>query len=356
MVRAPIGVGILGTGLSASMHVQALRAVPGVQVVAVAGTSLEKAAAFARKWEVPRAVVGLEGLLAEPAVQVVHLCTPPYLHPAEVRACAAAGRHILVEKPMARTVAEADGLIETCQRAGVTLGCMFQYRFMPLSQRARAGLAAGRLGRPLVADVFVKWWRGPEYYRSSTWRATREKEGGGVLINQAIHALDLVQWLVGPVVAVQGLVRTALHAIETEDLGLALLHYTGGAVGVLAATTIAYPGFPERIEVHGERGTMLLSPGQGRLEWYLKDRPEPLVEGETAQQQAAAQDPARVSLVGHIAQFTDFYQALREGRAPAVDGREGRRALAVVEAVYRSSAEGRPVALADLDRPGRPEG
>jgi predicted dehydrogenase len=343
-----IGVGILGTGMSAGMHARALQSVPDVRVEAVAATSLAKAQAFAAEWGIPRAGVGLESLLREPAVQLVHLCTPPYLHVEEARACAAAGRHVLIEKPMARNVAEADAIIQACAEAGVTLACLFQYRFMPLAQRARAALLEGELGRVISADVFVKWWRSPEYYRSGSWRATRAKEGGGVLINQAIHLIDLAQWLVGPVEELQGLAHTGFHDIETEDIGLALLRYASGAVGVLDATTVAYPGFAERIEIHGELGTLILNQGQGTLEWHLKGEAGPRIEGATEQRQAAAGDPRQISYAGHIAEFTQVIEALLARRRPPIDGAGGRAAVAIVEAIYRSSASRRPVRLADL--------
>lgn len=221
---------------------------------------------------------------------------------------------------------------------------LFQHRNIPLCRSVKTAVDQGRLGRIYLADCFVKWWRTDEYYRDSSWRARRATEGGGALINQAIHSIDLLQWLAGPVVEVAGYTTTAAHAIETEDVGVAVLRLAGGAVGVLEGTTAAYPGFPERIEIHGTAGSVVVDEGRRRVEWYLRGQ-EPRIEQEGVQQGNAA-DPAAVSPEAHAAAFADFLDSVRTGRPPTVDGHAARKALEVVEAVYRSSAQGgRPVYL-----------
>jgi UDP-N-acetyl-2-amino-2-deoxyglucuronate dehydrogenase len=321
-----VGVGIVGTGLSATQHLTALKDVPNGRVVAVE-------------------------LNPPPGVGVVHTCTPPDARLRLVELAASNGKHVLVEKPMARTVAEADQLIETCERAGVQLAAMFQNRFTPLARSLKAGIDEGRLGRLLLVTVNAKWYRAAEYYTGSGWRGTAEREGGAVLINQAIHSIDLMRWLAGPLVEVEALTATQLHPIDMEDVGLALLRFANGAVGSIVATTIAYPGFPDRLELHGSDGSAILAQGEGRLEWYLRGQAASRPEGQARVEQAAdqvsrgSQDPAATPSGGHIAEFTDFYAAIREGRPPFVDGREGRHALEVVEAIYRSGREQKPVKL-----------
>jgi UDP-N-acetyl-2-amino-2-deoxyglucuronate dehydrogenase len=339
-----VGVGIIGTGLSASQHLAAFAEVPLARVVAVAGTSTEKARAFAARWGIPRAYGSAAELLADPAVQVVHLCTPPDARAPLAEAAAAARKHLLVEKPMGRTVADADRIIAAAERGGVRLGAMFQYRFTPQARALRDAVAEGRLGRLLLVDLQAKWYRTDAYYRDSGWRGTAAREGGGVLINQAIHALDLLQWIAGPVAEVRGVVATTLHPIEMEDVGLAHLRFASGAVGAVVATTVAYPGFSERLAFHGERGTAVLVQGEATIEWSLAGE-EPRVERLAAPPSGASRDPAAISSQAHVAEFTDFYSAIRDGRPPAIDGREGRRALALVEAIYRSHREGQPVRL-----------
>lgn len=335
----PIGVGIVGTGLSATMHLQALAQVPGVKVLAVAGTTGEKAAQFARQYQIPAAVSRVEDLLAEPGIQAVHLCTPPFAREEPAAMAARAGIHVLIEKPMARNVAEADRIIAACRDGGVILGALLQFRFTPLPRQIKRELDEGKLGRIFLADCYAKWWREPSYYANSSWRGRRELEGGAVLINQAIHSIDLLQWLAGPVRQVAGRVATAVHRIEMEDVATATVGFDSGALGVLVASTATYPGYSERIELHGDRGSLILNQGQGFAEWHLKDA-EP--ERVTAADQRAdsARDPARVSLVGHVAEFVDFYDALRSGRRPAIDGTEGRKALEIVQAIQLSSERG----------------
>lgn len=339
-----VGVGIVGTGLSATQHMTALVQVPRVRVVAVVGTTEAKARAFADQWGIPRAHGGVDDLLGDRGVEAVHLCTPPAGRVRLAESAAAAGTHVLVEKPMARTVAEADRIIGACQRAGVALGAMFQYRFTPLPMRLKAEVEAGRLGRLLLATLSSKWFRTAEYYQGSSWRGTAEREGGAVLINQAIHSIDLLRWICGPVVEVQGLTATTLHPIEMEDVGVALLRFESGAVGSIVATTVAYPGFSERLELHGSAGSAALVQGEGRLEWHLRGQ-DPRIEQETTQRSGASSDPAAMSSGGHVAQFDDFYRAIQEGGTPRVDGREGRQALELVEAIYRSARSHAPIRL-----------
>lgn len=340
----PIGVGVVGTGLSATQHLTALVDLPSVRVVAVAGTSIEKARAFAERWGIPRAYDTAEALFADPDVRAVHLCTPPDSRVALAEAAARAGKDILIEKPMARTVAEADRIIGAAERGGVRLGAMFQYRFTPTARQIKQAVDEGRLGRLLLVTLEAKWYRAETYYRESTWRGTAEREGGAVLINQAIHSIDLLHWIGGPIVEVHGLTATTLHPIQMEDVGLAMLRFANGAVGSIVATTVAYPGFSERLTFHGERGSATLVQGEGAIEWNLVGE-GPRREQVTTQVSGASRDPAATPSQGHLAEFTDFYAALRAGRPPTVDGREGRAALEVVEAIYRSQRQREPVSL-----------
>jgi UDP-N-acetyl-2-amino-2-deoxyglucuronate dehydrogenase len=340
-----VGVAVVGTGLAGRMHVNGLRLLPQARLAGAVGTSFAKAEAFSRQLGLPRAYRDLDELLADPAVQVVHVCTPPHTHIELVQRLAAAQKHILVDKPIARNVAEADAMIAACDRAGVLLGGLFQHRYIPQALAVKRAITEGRLGELYLADCYVKWWRDDAYYAASSWRARWRTEGGGALINQAIHSLDLLQWLCGPVLRVSGRVATVAHAIETEDLGVALVELAGGrgggtrpALGVIEGATAAYPGFPERLEIHGTGGSVVLDEGRRRLEWYLRGQP-PRIE-EEGSPQGNASDPAAVSPEAHAAAFADFLAAVRSGERPAVDGREARRALEVVEAIYRSAAAG----------------
>lgn len=337
------GICIVGSGVSGTIHARALQAVKGVRIQAVVDVAAEPLRAFADRWKVPSFYTNLEDALADPAVQAVHLCTPPFLHEQQALLCAQAGKHVLVEKPLARNLREADAIIACCEAAGVMLGAVFQHRFEPLPQAVKAAVTEGRLGRLFLGDAYVKWYRSQEYYDAGGWRATRDKEGGGALINQAIHSIDLLRWLMGPVVEVVGKTATAAHSIETEDIGLALLRFDNGALGVIEGATAVYPGFPERIELHAENGTVVLNEGKKQIDWHLRGS-ESRVQGE-ASDEDYARDPAAISTVGHTAQFRDFYAAIAEGRRPAVDGYEGRLALEIIEAIYHSAAAGEALKL-----------
>lgn len=333
---------IIGVGNIAPIHAAAIRGVPGAELVAVATRHEGRGQAFVAEhggvW-----YADYRELLAQAGADVVAICTPHDLHAPMTLAAAEVGVHVLCEKPLARNVAECDAMIAACEWAGVRLGVAFQSRFEPLSIRLKAALDSGRLGRLLWASANTLWYRSDEYYRSGPWRGTWAQEGGGVLINQAIHAIDLLIWLAGLPAEVTAKTRTLNHAIEVEDAALALLEYADGRLGLIQATTIAHPGYPERLEFFGSTGSAVFHKGQARLEWRLTDPVEEYTE--EAEVSSGAARPMDITAAGHTALYNDFVAAIREGRAPLVDGRQGRYSVSLVEAIYRSAASGRTVAL-----------
>ena len=339
-----LGIGRIGAGASGAMHAAALREVREARLVAVADVDATRVQAFAETWGVPRTYGSIEGLLSDPEIDVVHICTPPFLHEPQALAAMASGKHVLVEKPIARTVAEAKRIVSAAREARIVLGGVFQHRHMPLPRQVKEVLESGRLGRLYLCDAYVKWWREDAYYKSVRWRGTRDFEGGGAMINQGIHTIDLLLWVAGPVVEVSGEVATLAHPIEMEDVAVATLRFASGALGVLEATTTAWPGFAERIELHGSGGSVILDEGEGTIEWRLRGE-EPRRTAEVGQQGTGAADPTKISLAGHQAEFRDFYAAIRDGRKPAITGEEAIRALAVIEAIRLSSELGKRVAV-----------
>ncbi len=334
--------GIIGVGNIAPVHAAAIAGTPEAELVAVATRDPERGRAFMAKfgaqWHADYA-----DLLQRPDVDVVTICTPHDLHLPMTLAAAKAGKHVLCEKPMARTPAECDAMIEACDRAGVTLGVIFQSRFERLSRRLKALIDDGALGRLLWVSANTVWYRTDAYYRSGPWRGTWEHEGGGVLINQAAHALDLLLWLSGQPDRITARTRTLNHAIEVEDGALAILEYADTRLGLIQATTAAYPGYPERLEIVGTNGSAIYHKGQARLEWHLIEPREDHIEEAEISSGAAA--PMDITAAAHLAQFQDFAAAIREGRTPLIDGHEGRRSIAVIDAIYRSAREGQPIAL-----------
>ncbi len=334
--------GIVGVGNIASLHALAIQSLPEAELVAVATRDPERGKTFVEKyggvWQADYAE-----LLQRPDVDVVAICAPHDLHAPMTIAAAQAGKHVLCEKPMARTTAECDAMIEVCDRAGVTLGVVFQSRFEPLSLQLKRLIDEGTLGRIVWSSANTIWYRTDDYYRSGPWRGTWAHGGGGVLINQAIHAIDLMLWLTGMPDRVTAQTRTLNHAIEVEDGAMAVLEYADNRLGLIQATTAAYPGYAERLEVYGTRGSAIYHKGAGRLEWHLLDPHEDHVL--EANISSGAANPMDITAVSHAAVFQDFADAVRQRRPPLIDGHEGRRSVQMVEAIYQSARSGGVVTL-----------
>jgi predicted dehydrogenase len=247
----------------------------------------------------------------------------------------ARGVHVLVEKPIDVSTARADELIAAAERARVHLGVIFQDRLKPALVKLREALGEGALGRILLASARVKWYRPPEYYSGSRWRGSLALDGGAALINQGIHTVDLLVWLLGPVARVRALTTRAFHEIEGEDVALALLEFESGAAATLEATTCAWPGYPRRVEISGTEGTLAIEGDDVVAADLRQPRPDLIVSGGEAV--SGTSSPALATSAAHRRAIQDFARAVRTGSPPACDGREGRRSLAVVEAVYASA-------------------
>jgi predicted dehydrogenase len=272
------------------------------------------------------------------------------MHADEVGRAAAQRVHILTEKPLDVALDRCDSAIAAVENAGVSLGVFFQDRCTPAFRMLEQAIRQGQLGKPLLVEACVKWYRAPEYYGGSRWRGTWALDGGGALMNQAIHTVDLLLWLLGDVVRVSAKAATLLHAIEVEDTVVATLEFESGALGTLIATTAAYPGFPRRVEITGSEGTAAIE--QDRVtRWEVRDRRADgrVLEAPTFDSPAAGNASGSTAIVAdatpHRRVVADFVEALRDGRRPACDGREGRRSVAVVTAMYESSRTGAPVEL-----------
>ena len=336
----PLGVGIIGVGGIAPTHAAAIKDTPGTQLVAAATRSEERGTAFTTKfggdW-----CSDYRDLLARADVDIVIICTPHHLHAPMTIDAAEAGKHVLCEKPMGTTVAECDAMIAACKRANVQLGVVFQGRFQPLSRKLKAALDARELGRLLWVSSNMVWYRTEEYYRSGPWRGTQTTGGGGVVMNQAVHTIDMLLWLSGMPARVTAQTRTLNHAIEVEDGAIAILEYADGHLGLIQATTAAFPGLPERLEFFGTLGSAVFHKGEGRIEWHMiEPRADPVDQAPAV---SGAASPVESSTVAHTEEFQDFVAAIREHRAPLVDGLEGRRSVQLVEALYKSARSGVPV-------------
>jgi predicted dehydrogenase len=345
------GFGIVGTGVIAAMHAAAIATLPRARLAAVTDVADGAAAAFAAARGCA-AEPGLDQLLARPDVDVVCVCVPSGLH-AEVGVRAArAGKHLVVEKPVDVTLAAADRLIEAARAAGVALTVISQHRFDPGLIELKRLLGDGALGRLVLAEASTKWYRTQAYYDSAAWRGTWAMDGGS-LMNQGIHYVDLLRWCMGPVTEVTAVCATQAHQVEVEDTALAIVRFGSGAVGTILSSTAAYPGFPQRLEITGTDGTVIVE--DGRIVRRAFGKGTAGDPGEDANPDAgavgalgghgAAADPAAIEVASHAAQIADLLAAVEEGRAPAVDGQAGRDALEIVRAVYESARTGAPVGL-----------
>jgi predicted dehydrogenase len=329
-------VGLIGAGNISATHARALAGIEDVDVAAVYAPRLERARALAGTGGT-RAYDDLDRFFDGQPLDMVVVGTPSGLHGEHAAAAARRGIHVLVEKPLELTTARVDAVIAEASRADVTLGVIFQDRVKPDVRALKAALDSGSLGSLSMVHAQVPWWRPPEYYRDSRWRGTRALDGGGALINQGIHTVDLLLWLCGPVVRVGGRTATRFHQIEVEDTAVATLEFANGALGTLGATTCAYPGRPRRIEISGSKGTVILD-GDRLASADEQNR------SESSPQNVAS--PVVSDVSAHRELFIDFIQAIGRGTRPCCDGREGRRSVELVEAIYESSRRGRPVDIA----------
>ena len=316
-------VAMIGVGLAATPHALALKDLKReVEVVGVTGRNAGRAATFAREHGFTLAP-SFDSVVGDASIDAVLILTPPHTHLELVEAAAGAGKHVLLEKPLDVSLARAQQLNAFCQRAGVRLGVVFQNRFRPAVRQLATLLQGGALGRLSSADVEVRWWRDQAYY-DEAGRGTYARDGGGVLLTQAIHALDLLLWLAGDACVVSASYSTTtVHRMESEDYACAALKFQSGAVGRVFATTAAYPGFPERLEFVGENGTAILE--GARLDVYWRDgRRESFEERETASSGFGAQ-PMAFDHGAHRALLASFIAAIREGRPAPVTGDEALR-------------------------------
>jgi UDP-N-acetyl-2-amino-2-deoxyglucuronate dehydrogenase len=345
------GFGIVGTGVIATIHADAIAALPDARLVAVTDVAVGAAAAFAAARGCS-AEPDLGALLARHDIEVVCVCVPSGLHAVVGVQAAKAGKHLVVEKPIDISLAAADRLVDAARTAGVALTVISQHRFDPGLVELRRLLDDGTLGRLVLGEASTKWYRTQAYYDSAAWRGTYAMDGGS-LMNQGVHYVDLLRWCLGPPAEVTAVCTTQAHQIEVEDTSLAVVRFVSGAVGTILSSTAAFPGFPQRLEITGTEGTVIVEDGR-IVRRALAADPGPAAPGAASSGDSAASgdtdpsaavDPAALDVASHAAQLADLLDAVDTGREPAVSGQNGRDALEIVLAVYESSRVGRPVTL-----------
>jgi predicted dehydrogenase len=343
------GFGIIGCGMISRFHAKAIADIRGAKLVACFDTVPAAADRLAKETGC-RSYHDLKKMLANDDVDIVTIGTPSGAHLEPALAAARAGKHVIVEKPLEVTLKRCDKIIEACDKAGVVVSTIFPSRFHESSQLIKKAVDKGRFGRLTIGDAYVKWYRTQEYYDSGAWRGTWKLDGGGALMNQAIHSVDLLTWLMGPVAQISAHTATLTHKrIEVEDVAMATLRFENGALGVIEATTAAYPGALKRIEIHGSHGSAVLQE-EDITTWDFARKTAAdakLLErmrGKTETGGGAA-DPTAIGHHGHTEQFNDVLKAIKKGAQPLVDGPEGRRSVEVILAIYKSAETGRAVPL-----------
>lgn len=364
----PLGAAVIGLGVGRS-HVRAYATLAETRLVAVCDSVAERAASVAAQYAGVRALTDPAAVFADPAIQIVSIATPHPSHAALAMAGLRAGKHVIVEKPMTVDLAEADAMIATARETGRTLGVIFQRRWWPAAQRVRAAIDAGEIGQPILGQCALSWWRTKAYYDRDAWRGRWDTEGGGVLTNQGIHALDMFQWFMGEVDEVFGRWANLTHPfIEVEDNAAVVLRFTSGALGVITATTSARLSHT-RFTIHGSNGSSIgvIEEPEGAVGyndvWTIPGQEQVVAESlaahvatgdyiyhgldqqpphtwPTAYRYQQEAEPAY-----HTRQLQEFAQAIQAGRPPLVTGEEGRKSLEILLAIYESQRTGRAIRL-----------
>ena len=354
------GIGIVGCGMIANFHADAVKGLANATLVGAISRNPESAKAFAEEHGC-EAFESLEAMLADDRIDVVSICTPSGSHLDPAIAAAEAGRHVIIEKPLEISLARCDAIIAACEENGVKLAGIVQSRFNEANRAIKQAVDNGRFGRLTLGDTYVKWWRPQSYYDSGGWRGTWALDGGGAYMNQAIHNVDLLLWFMGEATEVCGLTATLAHdRIEVEDTGTAIVRFANGALGTLEATTSVHPGLLKRTEIHGDAGTAIVE-HEHLTTWLFQDkRPgdDDILQrlGQQDGSTGGAADPKAISSEGHRRQFEDFLNAIDTDGQPLVDGREARRSVELILAIYQSQWTGRRVSLPLESDPERPVG
>lgn len=344
MSESPIRVGLVGLGNISSIHAEAVKKSRLGSLVAAASSRKEKREAFADTWSL-RGFESFEAMLEHDDVDLVSICTPSGTHLDYGEKAAKAGKHVVIEKPIEVTLKRAGRLLDVCRENGVQLAVIYQSRFMKPIRQMKEAIDSGRIGTPFMATASVKWYRSDDYYREAPWRGTLDLDGGGAVINQSIHTIDLLQWMMGEVTTIQAKTGTFTHAgIEGEDNAVAALEFASGAIGTFVASTSVRPAQPRKIEIHGTDGTARLIDNEFSLIRPGDDEDQ----GEDGKATGGESPLANFAFEPHRDQFDEIFEAIRNGTRPPVSGPESLDSLSFVEAIYRSSAEKRPISPADL--------
>jgi len=330
---AKIGVGIIGTGSIVNIYLKCLSEMDDVEVIGLCTKSADRVAKVKSEFGLP-VFSDYGSFLALPEMDLVCVCNESGMHSEAIQAVAKEGKHILSEKPLEVTTEKIDNLISFCEQQKVILGCVLQNRCSSDYKKVEQAVKSGVLGKLLMGNASINWYRSEAYYSKSEWRGTIELDGGAAFINQGIHTIDLLINLMGSVDSVFANVQTRVHKIEGEDVGVALVNYANGAMGTITAGTALFPGYPERIEVYGEKGSVIMEGGK-IIDWNIKG--EEHVKIDIDRMESGAADPKAIGYQNHKTVLQDMIGAIKRNKKPMVDGVEARKSVALINAIYKSS-------------------
>lgn len=352
-MRRNLQFGIIGCGVIGRLHAEAITSLPDAQLVAVADIIPELAQKLAEAFHVTP-YSDFQQMLAREQLDVVDVCTPSGMHGKDACQVMRAGAHVIIEKPMEISRAAIEEMLRVQQETGVKLAVISQHRFDPDTGQVHDLIEQQAFGRLVLGNALVPWWRSQAYYDSGAWRGTWELDGGGVLMNQSIHSIDVLQWLMGPVKSVFAYTDTLVHRMETEDVAVAVLRFANGALGTIAATTGTYPGTGTRIEIYGDKGSAVIEDDRLCYLHLSRDDHEevgPYGAGReqralaTPAGQSAAQNPAALAIRSHALQIEDMIRAIRENGTPLVDGYAAKHPVEIILCIYESAHTHREITL-----------
>ncbi|MFS0611999.1 Gfo/Idh/MocA family protein [Lederbergia ruris] len=331
---------IVGAGVISSSHARAISAHDGAKLVAICDVDKEKAEKLAGEYGINCTYTDYEKMFTDVDIDIVSVCVPSGIHAEVTIAAAKAGIHVLCEKPLDITREKMTKMIEACKNYNVKLGAVYQRRTLEAAIRTRKAIQEGKLGKLVLADAYLKYYRSPEYYKSAGWRGTWDLDGGGALMNQGVHGVDLIQWMAGEVESVFAYSGPLIRNIEVEDTAVVAVKYKNGSFGVIQGTTSVYPGQETRFEVHGEKGSIIFT-DSGFKQWDFMDNNESMPQ--VSNTEGGSNDPKAISSQGHYIYVDDMIQAVNENRAPLVPGEEARKAVDLILAIYESARTGKEV-------------
>lgn len=332
--------GVIGCGAVSRFHLDAIQSIRNAELIAVGDISAQTAKSVAEKYGGVDWYTDYRQLLGREDIEIVCICTPSGLRRDIAVLAARLGKHIIVEKPIEITLDRIDDMLEECEKNGVTISGIFNLRYNDHHKLVKEAISIGRFGRLIMGDAYIKWYRSQEYYDNKSWRGTKLLDGGGALMNQSIHYIDLLQWMMGPVKEVYGITGILGHrGIEVEDTAVASIKYQNGAIGIIEGTTAAYPGIGARIEIHGEKGSVIIVDNAIK-HWEFMDR-HPIDakfrQLEMLPHKSGSADPMNIDGNLHRRQIEDVLHSISKGEQPMVNGKEARKSVEIIHSIYRSA-------------------